>query len=292
MPNSSEIMTEYELLMESICAINDIQQTNNSDTADMVSFGNDIMEAEALMSEFQQAIPQVAIRLDNYDFNDGFRFDVFYQIIESLQNLLLKLEVMDKEAKELQTYPNRRDSRKVVEACHDLIVRVKAKTNLDEIEKVTELVEANTQKMISLRQQIDEDEREELTRILTSLNQGDPIMWDDVAEKYKKKITKLLKGGVRSNSFDLESFKKEVENDIENRKNDIQKTLKKYPWLQKKRHKGFHDSLTTRHLAFWQYQDYVEEKVVIRRKKFFVLIGLAFVLFVIVMVVLEDYGIV
>lgn len=285
MPNSSEIITEYELLMGSICAINDIQQTNNRDTTNMVSFGNDIMEAVALLSEFQLAIPQIVTRLDNYDFNDGFQFGVFYRIIESLQNLLFKLDEMDKEAKELQTYPNLRDSRKVVEDSNDLIVRVKEKTNLDEIEKVTELVEANTKKMISLCQQIDEDEREELRRIHTLLNEGDPYMWDDVAEKYKKRIEKLLKGDLRSMAFDLELFKKEIENEKDNRENDIQKMLKKYPWLQKKRHKGFHDSLTARHMVFWQYQDYIDERVALRRTKIF--IPCAFLLFVLVVLMVN-----
>lgn len=284
MPNSSEIITEYELLMESICAINDIQQTNNSDTAKMVSVGNDIMEAVALLSEFQQAIPQIVTRLDNYDFNDGFQFGVFYRIIESLQSLLFKLDEMDKEAKELQTYPNLRDSRKVVEDSNDLIVRVKEKTNLDEIEKVTEIVEANTKKMISLCQQIDEDERKELRRILTLLNEGEPYMWDDVAEKYKKRIIDLLNGDLRSMAFDLELFNKEIENEKDNRENDIQKTLKKHPWLQKKRHKDFHDSLTARHMVFWQYQDYIDERVALRRTKIFIPCALLLFVFVVLMV--------
>lgn len=277
MPDCPDIVSSYESLMESIDTFRDVQELNVNDTVALASFADAIINSEALMIEFEQAIPQFAISLDNYDFLSGFRFEVFDQIIESLRVLLTKLEIMEEEVKKLAACPDRRGSKKTVETCNKLIAHVKEKVGLDEVEKVTAWAETNTQKLISIRQQIDKDEREELTGILTSLSEGNPMMWDDVADKYKKRIEKLLKGDLRSMSFDLELFKKEIENEKDNRRNDIQNIQNKYPWLQRKRHKDFHASLIARHLTFGQYREAIAEKA---EKRVWIILGMCVWIFV------------
>ena len=277
MSDCPDIESSYESLMESIDTFRDVQELNVIDTVALASFADAIINSETILIEFKQAIPQFAIRLDNYDFLSGFRFEVFDQIIESLRVLLNKLEIMEEEVKKLAACPDRRGSKKTVESCNKLIAHVKEKVSLDEVEKVTTWAETNTQKLILIRQQIDKDEREELIGIITSLSEGNPMMWDDVAEKYKKRIEKLLKGDLRGMSFDLELFKKEIENEKDNRKNDIQEMIKKHPWLQRKRHKDFHANLIARHLTFSQYREAIAEKA---EKRVWIILGMCVWIFV------------
>ena len=133
MPDCPDIVSSYESLMESIDTFRDVQELNVNDTVALASFADAIINSEALMIEFEQAIPQFALCLDDYDFQSGFRFEVFDQIIESLRVLLTKLKIMEEEVKKLAAGPDRRGSKKTVETCNKLIAHVKEKVDLDEI---------------------------------------------------------------------------------------------------------------------------------------------------------------
>lgn len=250
----------YETLLRSIGDYYDAQEATVNQTVELNSFANKILHEESVIAEFEQVTKQFAQHLDNYDFQTGFRYDEFDRIIESLLNLQPKMKEMGEEAKKLEPYPDRCGSRKAIATCNNLVLKIKENLGLDEIDKATALVEANTKKLISIRQQIDQEEHKELKKILSALKNRNPDMWRDVAEDLEERVTAFMKSGKKCISSEIECFKKEIEKESENKKRDVQIMLNKYPWLQKKRFAGYHSSLITeRHLTFSEYLDSIQK---------------------------------
>lgn len=261
MTDSPTLIPYYEPLLKCIGDYYDTQKTAAHDTIDSYSFAYKILRTEAIIAEFEQVMKQFAQHLYDYDFQTGFRYDEFNRIIESLLYLRPKLKEMIEEAKKLEPYPNRFRSKRAIQICNNLVLKIKENLGLNEIENATALVEANTQTLISIRKQIDKEEREELKRILVSLKKRQPDMWRDVAEKFEARITTLLKSDKKNISSDIEILKKEITSASENKKADVLKMLNEYPWLQKKRYADDHTKWVSElHLTFSEYQKLIEEK--------------------------------
>ncbi|MBR3697993.1 MAG: hypothetical protein IKM85_00565 [Bacteroidales bacterium] len=257
----------YESLLKSVGNYYDKQKAAANDTIESYSFAHNILRTEPKVAEFKQVITEFTQHLDDYDFQNRFRYDEFNRIIESLLYLRPKLKEMSEEAKKLEPYPDRFGSKRAIKICNNLVFKIKEKLGLNEIEKATTLVETNTQALISIRQQIDMEEREELKRILASVKNRQPDMWRDVAEKFEARITALLESDKKCISSDIEILKKEIENSSDNKKADVLKMLKEYPWLQKERYASDHTGwVSGRYLTFSEYQALFEEKRDDRKK--------------------------
>ena len=147
----------YEMLLNSIDKLNNIDASIMSNKAALTSFITFLSQNEVEISKFEEASDEVCRDLEKYDFSTGFDFGSFQHKIETLHPLRLKLVKMGEESKKLSVFPDRYNSKKAIETCKKLVVACSKKMTFGEIDKVTTLVEANTQKLVDLQNLFERD---------------------------------------------------------------------------------------------------------------------------------------
>lgn len=162
--NTQNKKSLYEMLLNSIDGLDAVDKSIISDKAALTSFAGFLSQNEAAVSKFEGASNEVCTDLEEYNFSAGFNFGRIQHRIESLRPLRLKLVEMGEEAKKLSVFPDRYNSKNAIEACKKLAVACSEKMSFAEIDKVIQLVEANTQKLIEL-QKLFERDSEILSRI-------------------------------------------------------------------------------------------------------------------------------
>lgn len=147
----------YEMLLNSIDKLNNIDKTIMSDKAALASFTSFLSQNEAEIDRFEAASNEVCIDLEKYDFSAGFNFSRIQHKIETLHPLRLKLVKMGEEAKKLSAFPDRYNSKQAIEICKNLVNACSKNMTFGEIGKVTTLVETNTQKLVDLQNLFERD---------------------------------------------------------------------------------------------------------------------------------------
>lgn len=147
----------YDMLLNSIDGLEIIDKSIISDKATLSSFIDFLSQNEKEIGKFEEATREVCTDLEKFDFSSGFSFGRFQRRIEALHPLRLKLVKMGEEAKRLSTFPDRYNSKKAIETCKSLVVACSKKMNFAEIDKVSQLVDANTQKLVDLQKLFERD---------------------------------------------------------------------------------------------------------------------------------------
>ena len=155
--NTQNKKSLYEMLLNSIDGLNIIDISIMSDKAALSSFVDFLSQNEAEVGKFEEATREVCVDLEKFDFSSGFNFGRVQQRIEALHPLRLKLVKMGEEAKKLSAFPDRYNSKKAIETCKSLVVACSKKMSFAEIDKVSQLVDANTQKLVDLQKLFERD---------------------------------------------------------------------------------------------------------------------------------------
>jgi len=158
MPNSTSQNNIYDELFQSINALFFVDETIKRDKVALSSCAEFLTQREPEIDKFAKSAGEVSAYLDSYDFSHGIHLDAIIQKIEALHPLRLQLVKMGEEAKKLSVYPDRYGSKKAIETCKKLAEVCMQKMSLDEISKVAQLVEANTQKLIQLQKLLATDD--------------------------------------------------------------------------------------------------------------------------------------
>lgn len=155
----------YEMLLSSINGLDVIDKSIVFDKATLSSFVDFLFQNETEIGKFEEASNEVCSDLEKFDFSSGFNFGRIQHMIEALHPLRLKLVKMGEEAKKLSAFPDRYNSKRAIETCKSLVVACSKKMRFSEIDKVSQLVDANTQKLVELQR-----DNEILSRINAMIN--------------------------------------------------------------------------------------------------------------------------
>lgn len=158
MTNTSPKNNVYDSLLDSITTLFHVGKSIMRDKAALSSYADYLSENECEIAKFGKVSVELQADLDQYDFTKGFQFSAMQGRLEKLHPLRLKLAKMVEEAKKLSVFPDRYDSKKAIEICRGLSQTCMERMSLGESEKVSELVEANTQKLIALQKLFERDQ--------------------------------------------------------------------------------------------------------------------------------------
>jgi len=158
MTNTSPKNNVYDSLLDSITTLFHVGKSIMRDKAALSSYADYLSENECEIAKFGKVSVELQTDLDQYDFTKGFQFSAMQGRLEKLHPLRLKLAKMVEEAKKLSVFPDRYDSKKAIEICRGLSQTCMERMSLGESEKVSELVEANTQKLIALQKLFERDQ--------------------------------------------------------------------------------------------------------------------------------------
>ena len=145
------------MLLNSIDGLNSIDESILSDKAALTSFIGLLSKNEVEVSKFEGVTNEICTDLEKYDFSAGFNFGRIQHRIETLNPLRLRLVKMGEEAKKLSAFPDRYNSKQAIETCKNLVIACSKKMTFREIDKVAQLVETNTQKLIDLQKLFERD---------------------------------------------------------------------------------------------------------------------------------------
>lgn len=165
----------YEMLLNSINGLDVIDKSIEFDKATLSSFVDFLFQNETEIEKFEKASKEVCADLEKYDFSSGFNFGRIQHQIETLHPLRLELVKMGEEAKKLSAFPDRYNSKRAIETCKSLVVACSKKMCFAEIDKVSQLVDTNTQKLVEL-QKLFERDNEMLSRINAMINADAAIL--------------------------------------------------------------------------------------------------------------------
>ena len=152
MADASEQNSIYGSLIDSINVLYEVVESIKKDKAVLSSFTDYLNRNEGEFSKFGRASVELFNYMKQYDFGKGFQLDVMHKKVELLHPLRLNLAKMGEEAKKLAVFPDRYGSKKAIEICRGLALTCMERMSLDDSLKVSELVEANTAKLIELQQ--------------------------------------------------------------------------------------------------------------------------------------------
>ena len=158
MHNNSRQNNIYDSLISSIGELHNVTESLKKDKDVLSSFTDYLNQNEAEISKFGKASGELFFFLNNYDFSKGFlQIGSIHKKVKALHPLRLKLVKMGEEAKKLSFFPDRYGSQKAIEVCKKLAVTCMERMSLDETSRVSELVEANTEKLLELQKKFDGD---------------------------------------------------------------------------------------------------------------------------------------
>lgn len=141
----------YNSLLSSIDQVEHVQHTIKKDKSLLSAYSDFLHNNEAELSKFRQITSDLQKWLDEYDFNNGFDFNAMQRELEKIHPLRQMLVKMGKEAKNLSGYPDRYNSKKSIETCRMLTITCQEKLRIKEVEKILQLVDTNTSKLIYLQ---------------------------------------------------------------------------------------------------------------------------------------------
>lgn len=157
MPDSPSYIQLYSVLLKSIDSLIPMRESLKREKAVLKSWTDFVTQNEVEIVKFGKVTADFQAWLGAYDFAKGLRFDEMQRKLQGLHPLRLKLVKMGEEARKLAAYPDRYNSKKAVEVCRNLTFTCMERMTLDETEKVGQLVDKNTQKLIELQKMFERD---------------------------------------------------------------------------------------------------------------------------------------
>lgn len=164
----SEISSQidlYDALLKSIDTIIPVRESIEKERALLLNWKDYLHQNEPEITKFGKSTIELQTWLDLYDFAKGYNFRVMQKKLEELHPLRLRLVKMGEEAKKLSVFPDRYNSKKSIEVCRKLAVVCMERMSLEETAKLSNLVEANTRKLIEIQKLFERD-----GTILTQIN--------------------------------------------------------------------------------------------------------------------------
>lgn len=198
---------QYDTLLKSIGAINQVAESIHKDRDTMTGFTGYLTQNEAEISKFGKVTEEVCGYLDKYDFSKSYRFDAMQTKLDALHPLRLKLKKMGEEAKKLSVYPDRYDSKRAIEICRGLAVTGMERMSLAETGKLENLVETNTQKLIDIRGLFESD-KNTLDQINAAIESNKHIL--DKCKAYQAELKQYVAGFPHQGTDDLEFVKSRI----------------------------------------------------------------------------------
>lgn len=208
MPDNHSQNCIYESLIGSIGNLHIVSESIKKDKVMLSSFADYINQNEAEITKFGKALMELRDYLGKYDFSKGFQLEAMNKKLEALHPLRLKLAKMGEEAKKLAVFPDRYGSKRAIEICRNLALTCMERMSLEESGKVSELVDANTGKLLDIQKKFASDDY-----IKDQIN--DAIAADrNTLVKYKAyyaEIQQYVSGFPHSGEDDLAVVKKRIE---------------------------------------------------------------------------------
>ena len=116
-----------------------------------------ILSKEAEISKFEKITQELSQYLENYRFQSGCQFDNLQNKLQALFILHDKLAQMTSDVELLAGYPDLYGSMNAINLCRELALRCYNKLTFDEIEKASQTIDTNLQKLSFLKQKFEKD---------------------------------------------------------------------------------------------------------------------------------------
>lgn len=181
----------YNSLLSEVAKTPKLAQTTNMKRGVLLKFVEYLRTNEAQVSKFGRVTQEVCNYLDNYDFTKDCYFDDMRKKMDLLPPLRLKLVKLGDEAKKLISFPDRYNSKQSIEICKALVVSCQNKMSLDEIPKVSELIDNNLKKLKHIHGLLMSD-TDVLGRIKAAIEANLSLLQGFVA--YKKELDQYIAG--------------------------------------------------------------------------------------------------
>jgi hypothetical protein len=197
----------YETLMESVGEYSLSTDALLDGEEKIASFSQLLTSRATEISEFNKVTDELTLYLDNYPFQTGCQFEDVQNQLHTLFRLRDKLQVMTLEARKVDDYPEVYGSKRIVELCRNLVLTCKDKLSLKDIERVEEIIESNTKKLLILQEQFSTDGFI-LERIREAVNNAQPLL-----KKYKalfKEIQQYVDGFPHTGEDNLLAVEKRI----------------------------------------------------------------------------------
>ena len=147
----------YAALIDSIGELYSVTESVKKDKSALDSFSDYLTQNETEISKFENATNELCGFMNGYDFTKGFLLETMLEKTKKLHPLRLKLGQMGEEAKKIKVYPDRYGSQRAIEICRNLAIKCKEKLGLDETEKVSQIIDANINKLIEIQKEFQGD---------------------------------------------------------------------------------------------------------------------------------------
>ena len=163
-------MKQYDRLLNALSSYPQVLEENQKDMQSLDAFVKFLMLNEKEISKFSKITEEICLYLDNYNFAQGYVLDEIPNNLKPLHALRLALVKMGELSKELSVYPDRYELKKKIQVCKELTLTCMDKLGIGEIEKLTRLVIANTQKLVEVKELIENDDKvlEEIQSLMDS----------------------------------------------------------------------------------------------------------------------------
>jgi hypothetical protein len=147
----------YASVIVSIGELFSVTESIKKGKAVLTSFSDYMTQNEEEISKFESVTNEVCGFMNSYDFSKGFHLESMLKKLQPIHSLRLKLRQMGGEAKKLTAYPDRYGSKRAIEICRSLSMKCKERLTLDEIEKVSQIVDTNINKLIEILKEFQGD---------------------------------------------------------------------------------------------------------------------------------------
>lgn len=152
-------MKQYDRLLNALSSYPQVLEENQKDMQSLDAYVKFLMFNEKEISKFSKITEEICLYLDNYNFAQGYVLDEIPNNLKPLHALRLALVKMGELSKELSVYPDRYELKKKIQVCKELTLTCMDKLGIGEIEKLTRLVIANTQKLAEVKELIENDDK-------------------------------------------------------------------------------------------------------------------------------------
>ena len=147
----------YKSLIQSIGALDGLSHSVQKCKSNLKSFSDYVIQKEKEISKFERITNELTGYLNDYDFSKCYQFDGMQDKLSQLLLLREKLAIMGQTAKQIVTYPDYYGSKRAIEICRDLSSVCKKKMRLDEVKKVSQLVDDNIGKLLDIQKKFEGD---------------------------------------------------------------------------------------------------------------------------------------
>lgn len=137
----------YNQLLVSVDNVYQTKETTQKEQIKLDTFVNFLSKHQTEISKFETVSKNLCLFLDKVDFQSELKFDEIQQKLQSLIEFRVRLVNMATLAQSMNAYPNRHKVKEAIDKCKNLLVVCSQRMNLNELNKVSQLVDDNTKKL-------------------------------------------------------------------------------------------------------------------------------------------------